>query len=114
MTINISIPAVTEKVRAAAGQMIGIMGEEILADCNEYAKEASGAMKASSMIHSTTDPLNLELKWSTSYARRQYWEIPTASHDKNPKACWQWCHAAKAEYLHKWEKQASILLRGML
>ena len=114
MKIDINMGAVMQKVRMAWQQSKGELGEEILADCNEYCKMDTGLLIASSLTHSTTDPMTVELRWSTPYAARQYWGIPTAYTDKNPKATWQWCENAKREYEAAWEKQAGILLRGKL
>lgn len=114
MRIDIDQGAVMRKVRMAWQQSKGIMGEEILADCNEYCKMDTGLLIASSMAHSSTDPMSVELKWETPYAARQYWAIPTAYTDKNPKATWQWCEVAKLEKGPIWEQQANALLRRYL
>lgn len=86
------------------------LSEQILEDCNRYCKEDTGTLIASSKLHS--QPREGQLVWSTPYARRQYWEIPSASHDINPRAVWRWCQAAKQHHLSDWRALAQKLFRG--
>lgn len=113
-TLKIQIPAgkIAVKMDRAWQEILAPLAEEILNDCNQYCKEDTGMLIASSLTHSV--PKTGTLKWVTPYARRQYWEIQTAHTDVNPNASWKWCHAAKAENLSKWNKQAEVLLKGKL
>lgn len=80
------------------------LSEQVLKDCNFYAKQDSGDMIGSSQTAS-----NLSkglIKWNGPYAARQHWEIPTASHDKNPNAVWHWTLKAKEKCLKVWNKIA--------
>lgn len=87
---------------------MGTLANEILNDCNQYCKEDTGMLIASSYIHSQLD--DGKLIWQTPYARRQYWEIKTAIPEPNPKATWKWCEAAKKARFNTWQKQAQRLL----
>ena len=87
---------------------MSMLASEIRADCNEYCKRDSGDLVASSLIHSRLD--KGKIIWATPYAKRQYWEIRTASKDKNPMATWRWAEAAKANRLRRWERQAAKVL----
>ena len=87
---------------------LGLLASEILNDCNQYAKEDTGMLIASSYIHSRLD--EGKLVWQTPYARRQYWEIRTAYKTVNPNATWRWCEAAKARHLKQWNLQAQRLM----
>lgn len=87
---------------------MSMLASEIRADCNEYCKRDSGDLVASSLIHSQLD--KGKIVWAMPYAKRQYWEIRTASHDKNPMAIWRWAEAAKANRLRRWERQAAKVL----
>lgn len=87
---------------------LGLLSSEILNDCNQYCKEDTGMLIASSIIHSRLD--EGILIWQTPYARRQYWEIQTAYKDVNPKASWKWCEVAKMHHKAQWERQAQRLL----
>ena len=91
---------------------LGMLSAEILADCNEYCKEDTGMLIASSIIHSQLD--KGLLVWATPYARRQYYEIRTASTDVNPMATWRWCEVAKSRRLERWQRQAQALMRRSL
>ena len=82
---------------------------QILKDCNEYCKEDTGMLIASSLIHSQLD--EGLLIWQTPYAARQYYAIPTAYKDVNPKATWRWCEVAKNTYKERWIKQAQAIAK---
>jgi hypothetical protein len=99
---------VETRIKYAFGAGMGMLANEILNDCNQYCKEDTGMLIASSYIHSQLD--DGRLIWQTPYARRQYWEIRTAIPDPNPNATWKWCEAAKKARLPIWEKQAQRLL----
>lgn len=91
---------------------MGVLANEILNDMNQYCKEDTGTLIASSYIHSKLD--EGLLIWQTAYARRQYYEIRTAYTDVNPKASWKWCEVAKQHHKDQWAKQAQIVLRDNL
>ena len=112
MKVSISKHAVQAKVMGAWNKGLWMLSEEILNDCNQYAKEDTGTLIASSLVHSL--PQDGKLIWQTPYARRQYWEIQTAYKDVNPKASWKWCEVAKSRHLSKWKKQAQILMEQNL
>ena len=99
---------VETRIKYAFGAGMGMLAHEILNDCNQYCKEDTGMLIASSYIHSQLD--DGKLIWQTPYARRQYWEIRTAIPDPNPNATWKWCESAKKARLPIWERQAQRLL----
>jgi hypothetical protein len=102
--IQINKSAVQTKVMTAFEKGLPLLSGEILNDCNQYCKEDTGALIASSLIHSV--PADGKLIWQTPYARRQYWEIRTAYTDVNPNASWKWCEVAKKKHLEQWKRQA--------
>ena len=106
--INIPQSAVTAKVTGAFQSVLPQLSEEILNDCNQYCKEDSGTLIASSHVHSR--PQEGKLIWQTPYARRQYWEIRTAFKTVNPGATWRWCEYAKQRHKSRWERQAQRLM----
>ena len=106
--IRINQPVVEAKIKTAWKASLAPLAEEILNGCNQYCKEDTGALIASSLIHSI--PKEGKLIWQTPYARRQYWEIRTAHTDVNPKATWKWCEAAKRACSDTWQRQAQRLL----
>lgn len=108
ITIQIDKHAVEAKVKGAWKKGLPLLSQEILNDCNQYCKEDTGMLIASSMTHSVLN--DGQLIWQTPYARRQYWEIRTAHKDVNPKATWKWCEAAKSAYKGQWQIQAQKLL----
>lgn len=85
-----------------------LISNEVLNDSNQYCKEDTGMLIASSYIHSQLD--KGLLVWQTPYARRQYWQIQTAYKDVNPHATWKWFEAAKAAHKARWVRQAQILM----
>lgn len=106
--IIINREKVETRIKYAFGAGMGMLANEILNDCNQYCKEDTGMLIASSYIHSQLD--DGKLIWQTPCARRQYWEIRTAHTDVNPSATWKWCEAAKKARLPIWERQAQRLL----
>ena len=106
--INISKHAVEAKVMGAWGKSLPLLSEEVLNDCNQYCKEDTGMLIASSLVHSRLQ--DGKLIWQTPYARVQYWRIRTAYTDVNPNATWKWCAVAKNHRLPKWERQAQRLM----
>jgi hypothetical protein len=110
--INISKSAVTAKVSGAFQSALPQLSEEILNDCNQYCKEDTGMLIASSYVHSKLD--EGKLIWQTPYARRQYWAIRTAFKTVNPGATWRWCEAAKQRHKARWERQAQRLMEDNL
>ena len=87
---------------------IGLLASEVLNDCNQYCKEDTGMLIASSYVHSKLD--EGKLIWQTPYARRQYWAIRTAVKTGNPGAPWRGCEASKQRHKARWERQAQRLM----
>lgn len=110
MSVKINIPkgAIEAKVTAAFQAGLPQLSEEILNDCNQYCKEDTGTLIASSYVHSKLD--EGKLIWQTPYARRQYWAIRTAFTTVNPNATWRWCEAAKRHRVLRWKRQAQRLM----
>ena len=106
--IMINRHAVEAVVRTAWDKGLPLLSSEILNDCNQYCKEDTGTLIASSLIHSKLK--EGVLVWQTPYARRQYWEIRTAYRTVNPRATWKWCEVAKRANADRWQKQAQKLL----
>lgn len=105
MRIDINENVVAARVNEAWRRGLPLLTNEVLRDCNEFAKLDTGALRASAQTAS--DFSNGIVRWNTPYARRQYWSIPTAY---EPGTCWQWCEAAKAAYSQRWADQAQRLL----
>ena len=112
MKVNINKAKVEAKIEGAFNKGRALLSEIVLNDCNQYCKEDTGALIASSLIHSR--PQEGQLIWQTPYARRQYWEIKTAYADVNPHASWKWCEVAKRLHFSRWERQAQKLFEENL
>lgn len=110
--INIRQHAVEARVMGAFEAALPQLSEEVLNDCNQFCKEDTGTLIASSLVHSK--PQEGLLIWQTPYARRQYWAIRTAFKTVNPGATWRWCEYAKQRHLAKWRRQAQRLMEGNL
>lgn len=103
--IRIDQNAVVARVMGQWDKALPMLTEEILNDCNQYCKEDTGALIASSMTHS--DFKRGIMKWVTPYARRQYWEIKTSL---AAGRTWKWVHYAKAKHQAQWTRQAARLM----
>lgn len=108
VTIKFDKNTTTFKITNTFNSKLGMLASEVLNDCNQYCKEDTGMLIASSYIHSRLD--EGKLVWQTPYARRQYWEIRTAYKTVNPGATWRWCETAKRLHLAKWQRQAQRLM----
>ena len=108
VTVKFNAKRVEARVRSAFQKGLSLLSLEILNDCNQYCKEDTGMLIASSYIHSR--PEEGLLIWQTPYARRQYWEIRTAYQTVNPGASWKWFEVAKQKHGSRWVRQAKKLL----
>lgn len=106
---NIDQSKIAERLQNPFGDGLEMLSSQILRDCNEYCKEDTGMLIASSLVHS--DLKNGRLVWRTPYAARQYYEIRTAYHDVNSNATWRWCEVAKQNYMERWGRQAQAIAR---
>ena len=107
--IQINSQEIQSKIQTAWDKGLYALSSEILADCNEYCKEDTGALIASSNTHSI--PQEGKLIWQTPYAKRQYWEIQTSL---KPGRTWKWCETAKRKWQDRWKKLAEKGLRETL
>lgn len=106
--IDIKPGTVAAHVKWAWNKGLALLSNEVLNDCNQYCKMDTGALIASSLIHSKLS--EGKLIWQTPYAKRQYWEIKTAFKIPNPNASWKWCEVAKKRHIDRWQKQAQKIL----
>ena len=102
--IEINRNAVEARIKGAWKKGLPLLANEVRSDCNMYCKEYTGALIASSLIHSKLD--EGKIIWQTPYAKRQYWEIQTAYKVPNPNASWKWAEVAKTHHIDRWQKQA--------
>lgn len=107
--IQINENSIQAKIDNAWESGLEMLCSQILRDCNMYCKEDTGMLIMSSYIHSRLK--EGLLIWQTPYAARQYYEIPTAYKDVNPKASWRWCEVAKQNHLAEWGRQAQAITR---
>ena len=107
---NFDPKTVSLKIMNVFNSKLGLLASEVLSDCNEYCKEDTGMLIASSYIHSRLD--EGKLIWQTPYAKRQYWEIQTAYQTVNSKAVWKWAQYAEEQHLQRWINKAQDLIEG--
>ena len=81
--------------------------EQILTDCNNYAREDQGLLKDSESAK--RNGMELEVSWNTPYAKRVYY-TGKPSHDKNPNASLQWAEVAANNPSKEW---AQIIEKAM-
>ena len=106
---NIDESKIQSKIERTWERGLEMLSSQILRDCNQYCKEDTGMLIASSLIHSRLK--EGLLIWQTPYAARQYYAIPTAYHDVNPNATWRWCEVAKNNHLDRWCRDAQAIVR---
>lgn len=75
-----------------------VISQQVLADCNYFARKASGDMIVTS-LHSDTQ--KGELRWDTPYALKVYYHgVPNTT--ENPNASLMWCEKAKSAFMDDW------------
>lgn len=128
VTININAAQTALRIRAAAGRAVGIVSQQALADCNEYAPDDQDGLIDSSIFLS--DIPHGKLVWSTPYARYLYHGLLMVDPKtgsvwaregqlkvlaspkvrlkfdklKNPKAGSHWCERARADHGAEWQQ----------
>ena len=106
--IIVSENSIKAKIDDSWKKGLAMLSSEVLKDCNLYCKMDTGALIASSYVHSKL--AEGKLIWQTPYAARQYYAIQTAYKDKNPNASWKWCEKAKRLHVKDWRRQAQRIL----
>lgn len=102
--VEINHVKIKARVGTAFDKALPALSEQILKDCNYYAKQDQG-----DLIRSSQTASNLAqgvLVWDTPYAARQHWEIRQASTDQNANATWRWTLVAKSKKIKSWTKLA--------
>lgn len=83
-----------------AGNGLEMAAEQIMNDCNFFAKQQSGDLIGSSskvIINAT----QIAIHWSTPYAAKQYY-TGTPSHAMNPNASLMWAEKANRIFGNGW------------
>lgn len=87
------------RFRESWQQALPKISAQVLADCNAFARDDTGAMIGSS--YASSDLKNGRLVWRTPYAKRVYYTgKPSKAH--NPSASLRWCEKAKGARLKAW------------
>jgi hypothetical protein len=85
----------------------GVQGQvdlQVMKDSNLFCPRDVGTLQSSVLIASELG--SGVLVWDSPYARRQYYEAPNKSLDKNPKAQMKWFEVAKSLYKKDWVRLA--------
>lgn len=85
-------------VRIKRAQMA--LDVQILKDSNYFCPDAEGTLMRSGVVASGGG----EVRWETSYAKRQYNFFPNKGKDKNPNASMKWYERAKAWRGKEWQE----------
>lgn len=73
---------------------------QVIKDSNLFCPFAEGILQSSALMNTVLG--SGVVRWVTPYARRQYYELPNKSKDKNPNARIKWFEEAKARYRDDW------------
>jgi len=74
---------------------------QILKDSNRFCPNDVGTLQTSGKVDKPG-----EIVWDMSYAKKQYYEYPNKSKDKNANARMKWFEEAKSLFLKDWLKIA--------
>ena len=77
------------------------VGEQALADSNEFVREDQGQLRESGRFD--VKGADATISYNTPYAKRVYF-TGTPSHDVNANASLQWIHKAQKLYGNDWKK----------
>lgn len=81
--------------------------EQAVTDCNFFARQYTGDLKASA--HAETKDDELVITYDVPYAARVY-DKGTPSRDRNPNASLRWCEVAERTFGKSWIK---IIEKGL-
>lgn len=84
------------------------LAQQVLKDSNYFIPKDTGDLERSGVIHSR----GREVVWNMPYARKQYYEGPNKSTDRNPNAAMKWFERAKALWMKRWELIAKKAFHG--
>lgn len=93
-------------------ELMAYFGRQVLEDCNAYAREMEGTLRASanSDIDSKAQAV---LTWNTPYAAKVYWTGKPRT-ERNPLASLRWCEAARDKHGKEWREILGALLAKTL
>jgi len=77
-----------------------LLDQQVAKDSNYYCPEDVGSLQKS-VLPSAATGAGL-LVWNEKYARRQYYELPGKSLDRNPNARMKWFEHAKTAFKSRW------------
>ena len=109
VSVTFDPASVAARLRARWQRGLPELSARILADCNRYARDDSGAL-----IRSSRTASNLaegRLAWCTAYARRVYY-TGTPRTRRNGGASLRWCEKAKTLHGSQWAAFAAQQLGG--
>ena len=111
MPKNIHIKFDPKKAAAVRITKIGMaqaaLDTQVIKDSNYYCPFDEGTLQSSALTASNIG--QGEILWATPYARRQYYDLPNKSKDKNPEARMKWFEEAKARKRNDW---LALVARG--
>lgn len=97
-------PDVVEK---AFNKVLNAHKEQVLTDCNYFARRDQGTLINTSTV--SVSGMTLTAEWSTPYAKKVYY-TGNPSKQVNPNASLMWAHKAKDTFGAEW---IAILQKGM-
>jgi hypothetical protein len=80
-----------------------LLDQQVLKDSNFYAPRDEGSLVKSGIIGTAGGTV----EWDIVYAKRQYYEYPNKSKDKNINAQMKWFEVAKSKKKKEWIKIAN-------
>lgn len=102
--VDFNTIAALARRRGLLGHAQAALDTQIIKDSNYYCPQAEGTLQGSAITASEIG--KGRIAWATPYARRQYYEAPHKSKDKNPNARMKWFEEAKARHLGEWHQLA--------
>ena len=87
-----------------------ILKQNVAKDSNFYCPQDVGSLQTSVIPSTTTNSDWIE--WNEQYARKQYYDFPNKSKDKNPNASMKWFERAKAAKKDAWKRLVDAVYNG--
>ena len=95
--IDFAVDKLVARLQVVINKNQAKLDYQVLKDSNYFCPDAVGTLKTSGKVDKPG-----QIVWDMPYAKRQYYEYPNKSKDKNANARMKWFEEAKSLYLKDW------------
>lgn len=103
--VDVNESLIRQKINNSVDATQKVLDSQVLKDSNYYCPMDTSSLQKSAIQHTVIG--SGKVVWQTPYARKQYYDYPNKSHQKNPNATMKWFESAKAKNLNNWLRIAN-------